>query len=79
MGGSDGTSSANKSSSWTPDSWRSKPIQQQPQYESLGELGQALGTIRSYPPLVFVGEVENLRRQLAEAANGRRFVLQGGD
>ena len=79
MGGSDGTSSALKATNWTPDSWRSKPIQQQPKYENPSELGQTLGTIRSYPPLVFVGEVENLRRQLAEAASGRRFVLQGGD
>ena len=79
MGGSDGTSSTHKATNWTPDSWRSKPIQQQPKYENPSELGQALGTIRSYPPLVFVGEVENLRRQLAEAASGRRFVLQGGD
>lgn len=35
--------------------------------------------MKAYPPLVFVGEVENLKRQLAEAAAGKRFLLQGGD
>jgi 3-deoxy-7-phosphoheptulonate synthase len=64
---------------WAPDSWRRLPIKQQPQYERPDELTAALGTIRSYPPLVFVGEVENLKRQLADAAAGRRFLLQGGD
>lgn len=35
--------------------------------------------LRGRPPLVTVGEVENLRTQLADAAQGRRFLLQGGD
>jgi len=64
---------------WSPTSWRSRPIQQQPTYQNHDELARSLTTIASYPPLVFVGEVENLRRQLAEASQGRRFILQGGD
>lgn len=64
---------------WTPSSWRARPIRQQPVYERAAELEAALGTIRSYPPLVFVGEVDKLRRQLADAAAGKRFLLQGGD
>jgi 3-deoxy-7-phosphoheptulonate synthase len=64
---------------WHPGSWRTRPIKQQPTYERLGELQQVLDVIRAYPPLVFVGEVDNLKRQLAEAAAGRRFLLQGGD
>ena len=66
-------------SDWTPTSWRSRPIHQQPSYQDQAELTRSLATIASYPPLVFVGEVEILRRQLAEAAQGRRFILQGGD
>jgi len=69
----------NHSAPWTPSSWRAKPIQQQPHYEDAQALAAALETIRGYPPLVFVGEVDNLRRQLAEAAAGERFLLQGGD
>ena len=57
---------------WTPESWRTRPIKQQPTYERQGDLDAVLGTIRAYPPLVFVGEVDNLKRQLAEAAAGYR-------
>jgi 3-deoxy-7-phosphoheptulonate synthase len=32
-----------------------------------------------YPPLVFAGEARRLKAQLALAAEGRAFVLQGGD
>lgn len=64
---------------WSPHSWRARPIKQQPQYERVAELEQVLGTIRTYPPLVFVGEVDNLKKQLADAAAGKRFLLQGGD
>ena len=34
---------------------------------------------RSYPPLVFAGEARRLKAQLALAAEGKAFVLQGGD
>jgi 3-deoxy-7-phosphoheptulonate synthase len=64
---------------WSPASWRTRPIKQQPTYEDETALADVLRAIRGYPPLVFVGEVDNLKRQLAEAAAGRRFVLQGGD
>ncbi len=64
---------------WTPSSWRSKPIFQQPQYENPDQLAAVLARLAGYPPLVFGGEVDSLRRQLAEAATGKRFLLQGGD
>jgi 3-deoxy-7-phosphoheptulonate synthase len=35
--------------------------------------------LKSYPPLVFAGEARNLKRGLAEVAEGRAFLLQGGD
>jgi 3-deoxy-7-phosphoheptulonate synthase len=31
------------------------------------------------PPLVTAWEIEQLKAQIAEAAAGRRFLLQGGD
>jgi 3-deoxy-7-phosphoheptulonate synthase len=64
---------------WSPDSWTSKPAAQQPVYPSHRALDDALRTLRVLPPLVTVPEIESLREQLADAAAGRKFLLQGGD
>src|SRR5579864_1922235 len=64
---------------WKPDSWRQRPVLQQPEYPDAAALGRALDDLRSLPPLVTSWEVMLLREQLAEAAAGKRFVLQGGD
>ena len=65
---------------WRPDSWRSKPVlAQQPAYPDPEALRLATDELSSLPPLVTVLEVERLKSQLAEAAAGQRFVLQGGD
>ncbi|MGO1885487.1 MAG: class II 3-deoxy-7-phosphoheptulonate synthase [Citricoccus sp.] len=61
------------------DDWRSKPISQQPSWEEPAELEAALAELSSAPPLVFAGEVDQLRAQLAAAARGEAFLLQGGD
>jgi len=65
--------------SWSPDSWRSKPIQQAPVYADPAALEAVEQRIASYPPLVFAGEARKLRRHLADVAGGRSFLLQGGD
>ncbi len=64
---------------WQPDSWRSKPILQQPEYEDKNQLKQAEQTLSKYPPLVFAEETRELRRQLGEVSLGKGFLLQGGD
>ena len=64
---------------WSPESWRSKPAAQQPAYPSPEELALAVSRLASLPPLVTTWEVELLKTQLAEAARGERFLLQGGD
>src|SRR3990167_8250809 len=64
---------------WSPESWRAKPIQQQPQYPNAAQLAQVEQTLAGYPPLVFAGEARELRRQFAEVTQGRAFLLQGGD
>ncbi|WP_350333717.1 class II 3-deoxy-7-phosphoheptulonate synthase [Coralliovum pocilloporae] len=67
------------SSKWTPDSWRAKPIVQVPEYSDQDALKDAEGRLASYPPLVFAGEARKLKKQLADVAEGRGFLLQGGD
>ncbi len=39
----------------------------------------ALAELRTYPPLVFAGECDNLKGRIADAAAGKAFWLQGGD
>ncbi len=63
---------------WSPDSWRTRPAAQQPRYEDDAALETALDRLRTFPPLVTSWEIDRLKSQLAEAAAGRRFLLQGG-
>ena len=65
--------------SWQPDSWRKFPILQVPNYPEQSVLNQVEKTLAEKPPLVFAGEVQNLRSQLANVAKGKGFLLQGGD
>lgn len=67
------------SGNWSPESWRNKPVVQVPEYPDAGSLKAAEDRLRNYPPLVFAGEARNLRAQLADVAEGRGFLLQGGD
>jgi len=64
--------------SWTPRSWRKFPAEQQPRYDDAGVMKEALAKLTSMPPLVTSWEIERLKKQLAEASQGRRFLLQGG-
>ena len=64
---------------WTPNAWRNRPIVQVPSYPDHGALDAVRDELSTFPPLVFAGEARKLKRQLAEVAHGRGFVLQGGD
>ena len=64
---------------WTPDSWRSRPIEQSPAYPDPAALAAVEGRIATYPPLVFAGEARKLKQRLAKIAAGEGFLLQGGD
>ncbi len=64
---------------WTPSSWRDKPAVQMPVYPDATELEAAQDELRGLPPLVTSREILALKQQLAEAQDGRRFLLQGGD
>ncbi|MGW8483408.1 class II 3-deoxy-7-phosphoheptulonate synthase [Microbacterium sp. NPDC055903] len=61
------------------DAWRSLPIKQQPQWPDAERVVEVSSQIAALPPLVFAGEVDNLRDRLARAASGQAFLLQGGD
>jgi len=65
--------------SWSPTSWRSRPIRQQPQYADTAAVERALEVVRALPALVQPGKVERLKAELARAAAGDAFLLQGGD
>ncbi len=64
---------------WSATSWRTKPAEQQPAYADSHSMERALRVLGTRPPLVAAGEVDRLRAALSEAAQGKRFVLQGGD
>jgi 3-deoxy-7-phosphoheptulonate synthase len=66
-------------STWTPTSWRARPIRQAPVYPDPAALAGVESRLRTYPPLVFAGEARRLKAGLAQAADGRAFVLLGGD
>ena len=64
---------------WSPDSWRSKPIQQVPDYPDATALADTEQQLSTFPPLVFAGEARELKGKLARIAQGEAFLLQGGD
>ena len=64
---------------WAPDSWRSKPISQAPDYPDAAQLAAVEAKLRGFPPLVFAGEARRLTDALGLVADGKAFLLQGGD
>ena len=48
-------------------------------YDDPGAVDAAVKELRRLPPLVTSWEIERLRSLIAEAQEGKRFVLQGGD
>ncbi|RBQ19093.1 3-deoxy-7-phosphoheptulonate synthase class II [Spongiactinospora rosea] len=61
------------------DSWRDLPAAQQPDWPDRGELDKVVAELAGLPPLVFAGECDQLKTELAAVARGEAFVLQGGD
>ncbi|MFW0776846.1 MAG: class II 3-deoxy-7-phosphoheptulonate synthase [Rickettsiales bacterium] len=64
---------------WDPDSWRKLPIKQQPEYQDAKQLKAVEQTLKGLPQLASPTEARNLKRELAQAAQGEAFLLQGGD
>ena len=64
---------------WTPMSWAERPSKVGYTYPDTTAVARAAADVASLPPLVTSGEVERLKQQIAEAQEGKRFLLQGGD
>ena len=64
---------------WKKSDWREKPRVQMPDYQNTKVLHDVEAQLSKYPPLVFAGEARSLKRQLGDVANGKGFLLQGGD
>lgn len=61
------------------DDWRKLMIDQQPTWHDHPDYQSTVDELTSVPPLVFAGEVDRLRTNLAQVAEGKAFFLQGGD
>jgi 3-deoxy-7-phosphoheptulonate synthase len=64
---------------WEVDSWRRRPAKQQPVYADEASLLKAERELATLPPLVFAGEIDELKANLGKVSQGRAFLLQGGD
>jgi len=64
---------------WNKDSWRNKPVLQQPDYPCEENVAKVHKQMCDLPPLVFAGECRNLSDKLAKCSRGEAFWLQGGD
>jgi len=67
------------SNEWTKSSWQQCTALQQPNWPDAAKLEEVLQALSSLPPLVFAGEIRDLKAQLAKASIGEAFILQGGD
>ncbi|MDH3329257.1 MAG: 3-deoxy-7-phosphoheptulonate synthase, partial [Desulfobulbaceae bacterium] len=65
--------------SWNKSSWHKYPVLQQPKWPDQEKYNQVLAEISKLPPLVFAGEIRELKKMLAKAVTGDAFLLQGGD
>ena len=64
---------------WAPESWRSKPVLQVPDYSDTKALADVEAQLATFPPLVFAGEARSLKQALGRVAARKAFLLQGGD
>ena len=63
---------------WTPSVWKKYPSLQIPTYPNLEKLEQVKLDLIKSPPLVFAGEIRNLKKELKEVARGKSFIFQAG-
>ena len=66
------------SKEWTPDSWKNMSINQSPGWP-IKELRENIKKLSSFPPLVPVHEIKNLKNEFKQVADQKAFVLIAGD
>lgn len=64
---------------WSPTSWKAAEARQLPVYGDARALAEVEQMLARFPPLVFAGEARALTQDLAKVADGKAFLLQGGD
>ena len=64
---------------WNPETWKNKKALHQPVYENTNELNKVVARMKKLPPLVFAGEVRELKCDLSKCVDGKGFLLQAGD
>ena len=64
---------------WNPNTWRNYPVVQMPKYTNQKSLSSVEAKLSLKPPLVFAGEVQELKKSLHLVEKGEAFILQGGD
>lgn len=65
--------------SWNPSSWQQQPCVQAIDYPDASAVDVCMTELATLPPLVTPFGIEQLKSQLAKAAKGEAFLLQGGD
>jgi len=73
------TTSNGQTPEWTPESWRTKPIKQCPDYPDQEALAKSVSELKRLPPIVHPREIVCLKELLRDVARGDAFLLQGGD
>ena len=63
------------SKAWTPESWRTRPVLQMPQYPDAKALADVEAQLATFPPLVFAGEARNLKKALGRVAADWRYAI----
>jgi 3-deoxy-7-phosphoheptulonate synthase len=61
------------------DRWRTLPRAQTPPWPDPDAVAEVCSVLENVPSVVAPYEVDQLRRQLADVADGKAFLLQGGD
>ncbi len=73
------TDTPSSAAHWSPESWQARSVAQMIDYPDRDALDHSVAKLSALPPLVTSGEVERLTELIAQAQEGQRFLLQGGD
>ena len=64
---------------WSKSSWQQYEALQQPNWPDKEKYEAVVSDLATLPPLVFAGEIRDLKTLLGKASAGEAFLLQGGD